>query len=319
MKIVVYYRYALVALCAIIIFLLYWKVFSDEIARETAKELFVAMVAAIVTSFLLESASRQELKETVSQQIQSDLTPLNVSVSKIQMLASEIKNDVTVIEHQIFKRVYRKHIPRAVFEQVEERILGGDFYRTNHQAIWTLKLDRNSNPSRIRATVDTKFTLHNLTDSSQKFIPRFAIDERSTGDETAKILSIAINGKNGEVAKFVKKHDQNEDESWYEYEEQIVPADGRLDLSNRFEFLRYMNDHEMWTTLYPSDGMKVRFYLPVECIREHFKVETIGNLEHSIERGETYIDVDVPKVVLPHQGLLFYWRFVPKESPIGDL
>jgi hypothetical protein len=72
----------------------------------------------------------------------------------------------------------------------------------------------------------------------------------------------------------------------------------------------------MWSTLYPSDGMKLRFFFPENCKVENFKIEPIGDLEMKVDdQNPRFTDVDILEPVLPHQGLLFYWRFIPNEEP----
>ncbi len=306
---VVPYRYALIVLCAIIFFLLYWKVFQNEIMIEISRELVIALVAAIVISFLLETASRQELKSAVQEEIKNQLVPVHA-------VATQIQSDAATIERTVFNRAFRRNIPKAVYEAIEKKILNAQFYRVNHQGVWTLTLVQQDNEWRVKANVSTKFTLSNLTAGSLKFVPRFIVDERSRiAGQTAKIISIALNGKKGRVEHFAEKPHPATGEIVYEYEEQIVAAGNTIDVSNEFEFLRYLNDHEMWSTLYPSDGMKLRFFFPENCKVENFKIEPIGDLEMKIDnQNPRFTDVDILEPVLPHQGLLFYWRFIPLEE-----
>jgi len=213
---VVPYRYALIALCAIIFFLLYWKVFDNEILKEISKELVIALVAAIVISFLLETASRQELMSAVQEEIRSELVPVHA-------VAAQIQNDATTIERTAFERAFRRNIPKAVYEAIAKKILNAQFYRVNHQGVWTLTLVQQNHEWRIKANVSTKFTLNNLTAGSLKFIPRFIIDERSKiAGQTARIIAISLNGKKGSVDSFVEKPHPATGESFYEYEEQVI-------------------------------------------------------------------------------------------------
>jgi hypothetical protein len=95
----------------------------------------------------------------------------------------------------------------------------------------------------------------------------------------------------------------------YQFQEQTVLPGQSLTVHSDYNFLRYMSDHESWTTLYPSNTMSLRVYFPSECEVEYFDVESVGDLNEVVTDGGQYHDVDISEILLPHQGLNFYWKF----------
>src|SRR5215213_3811648 len=111
------YRYIIVALLAMVVFLTYrFALPQEHIMQDISKELLIGLIAGLVIAFLLENASRQELKKTISTQITDQLRA-------IQDYASVIQKHSSTIEKEAFRRAFRKNIPRTVLDTVEKKIL----------------------------------------------------------------------------------------------------------------------------------------------------------------------------------------------------
>jgi hypothetical protein len=282
-----------------------------ELVLHLAEEAFVAGVAALLIAFLLETPSREETAEIIRKEIKDNTAPL---IS----LAAQIGSDAKEIEEKAFKRAFRRNFPRTVFAAIENQILCSKYIMRQRQAVWELKVKEIAGERRVEAEVDTSFDVINITDEAQAYEPQFNIDDRSdSSGETATISAIEINGNKEDPSKFVLTSD-----GWYEFPAQQIPKGGSVSIQMIFKFRRYMNDHELWSSAYPSESMTLRIKYPAggkpdPTRNEFFNIDIMGKLPFRRTKGPDWVNINIPGTVLPHQGILMHWRF--NRDPLPQL
>jgi hypothetical protein len=87
-----------------------------------------------------------------------------------------------------------------------------------------------------------------------------------------------------------------------------IPPGGRVRVSASWTYIKSVDDSEVWRSRWPSDGMTLCVQFPPEA-------KVTG--AHALHRQELtkrgpgaghYYEWTITDAVLPHQGMVFYWR-----------
>jgi len=297
-------RYTVAALFAVICLLVYLSGdYFNETVRKLSEELFLALCAAIVIILMIDVPSREELREDIKTEIDINLEPT------IRM-AAEIRQHALDIEENAYKTAFSGKIPRDFVNAIQTKAFKGPFLRENLRATWRFEI---KDGGRLLAQVDSSSLIKNITDSFQIYSPRFYFDQRQ-GDP--KLQKLSINGVPQDMNTVkLESGSGSEPDLVLTIPDQEVQPHGQVEILTDFTFERSCTDWELWTTLYPCRSMNLRVYYPdpTKCKKEYFKIDQLGDLFLKRHDHDTYVDVDVQDKILPDQGLMFAWRFVPTQ------
>jgi hypothetical protein len=233
----------------------------------------------------------------------------------INTTAIEIKQHAVEIEANAFKTAFSGQIPREFLNTIQSKAFKGPFLRDSIRATWRFEIESND---RLIAHVDNLSIIKNVTDTVQVYAPKLFFDERQ-GHPIIKRASI------GGVVLDIERYKLERARSFepdlvLNLPTQEIQPHSQLEVMMDFTFVRQWTDWELFTTLYPCNSMSLRFYYPdlSKCKNEYFKIDQLGDLFIKRHDHENYVDVDVQDKILPDQGLLFMWRFVPL-GPTSDV
>jgi hypothetical protein len=109
--------------------------------------------------------------------------------------------------------------------------------------------------------------------------------------------------------------EKDNNNGYYELAPIKVQERGHINVRSEFEFLRKLEDRDIWYTLYAADGMVLNIFDPDDCVRVdgEFGVAPIGDLRFKFTPSATSVAVQVLETVLPYQGLMFSWKYETKS------
>jgi hypothetical protein len=256
-------------------------------------ELGIALVIGFVISFTIEKISRREFH-------------------------AEIEKRIDVVQRQVFRATYQRNIPEGIIEEIEELVFASNFIRKNYvtsydlESVFVKNLDANDAalPSTylVRERINSSYQVENITRGERTFVLRF-YSETPPHNSLARycgLEKLEINGKRIPESKITKRQDA--DISSVSLSITLGPGEC-ISVNLMWSTFKNMEDVELLQSLLPSDGMTLRARFPrntavcgAAAIHRSPLVVTDGMTD------EGFREWRIEAAVLPHQGIIFWWR-----------
>lgn len=305
-------NYVIVALIALIFLIVRhipefaaydFKAAGIDIFDKLTDEIWIALFIAIVIGILIEKASYDNIRNAINE---TSATLLE-DARKILRATEEASQRS---QQNIFISAFRKTIPQDVFDAANKVVFETKFLRTNHQHTWRFKVVNINGVTRLAAHVTANYTISNLTGSPEQFAIRIQIERSSKPPPGQVVKFIQIDGIDQDLRRMTESPESPEDPNVvYELPPIIIDGGGRKHIKLEFQFIRKMEDREIWLSAYPEDGMELRIFDPANCRRIEFKADAIGPLEVQRTRAEDGATALIRETMLPFQGLSFSWNY----------
>jgi hypothetical protein len=194
------------------------------------------------------------------------------------------------INENILKTIYKRNIPAPIFEHVERFLLRSDFLRRNYSVDLTLERTAlEDGQVRARLTIDQRFDMWNLTDSSATYQAQSIInaDPRSAGRSagarmrfiSAEFVTYTNNGvqigtatafRGNDLLHRVKPSLDGASQVFTHHVE--VPRGGYVSVVLSHEAIQALDGADMLCCLTPADGMSITILTP----RKDFGVDVVS-------------------------------------------
>lgn len=260
------------------------------------KELAFAFLIALIISIGIEESSRRELNEAVSDHVKE-------------------------IQRNVFNSTFGRNLPKAILSEVEDLVLKADFVRSRHRAIYTLSIknirewDENLPDEKfVVAEATTSYVVRNVSGVPKNFHVRLELEKPPFDylEGYASIDSVKVRGVELTRQEIDSGDDAVEDTRNFKKFEHVIPAidpGAEVEVVSKYKEIKMLNDVEIWRSLLPSDGMTLTVSLPKEATdwgahalhREEARLRS-SSLESRVHEWS------VESGVLPHQGIVFWWR-----------
>ncbi len=270
------------------------------------KEIGFALIIGFVVAIGIEASARREFNATVDEQINA-------------------------IKQEVFRATFRRSIPPGVILEVEELVLKADFVRHAHRLVYHLSVhdasdldpkDRSLPNMRVVVfDVDMSYEVENVSLIEREYVASVDIEKspfqplkRFTALQSMRIDDRKLEGS--EFAALVAGAIDTDDSMRYEKRVKI-PAKDKLKVRGRWRTIKYIDDSEIWSSVLPSDGMTLCVQFPQEAKEMSARPLHREPLETTGMGAGKYCEWAIRKAVLPHQGIVFWWRCSDPPA-IGD-
>lgn len=257
---------------------------------ELFREFGFAFLIAFVISMAIERAAHREFNDTINLRI-------------------------TELQHAVFKAIYFHEIEPKLIAEVEETIFRAPFMRHNHHQTYHLTLisakDLDPNNPRLpdfqimKCDMTMSYEVRNISREDQDFTLKIAVEStHPVLRDYVRIHKIKINGVDAEIPK------TSDSEGFRHFERIIknIPPGGRVKITAAWQALKDPDDTEVWRSFYPSDGMTLGVHFPEQVrMRGAHALHRQEITSKEIE-GSSYAEWSIDNAVLPHQGIVFWWR-----------
>jgi hypothetical protein len=254
----------------------FWKSFPKELA--------FALIIAAVVAVTIERAARQKQRDEVNEQINQ-------------------------VKKNLFKAVYGETISNLYFEYFEKTVLKSSVFRSNLQLAVVMNKVRE-NDELIKLNITTRWTINNTSDVPYNYGYVYFVDE---GDPMISKINLLSTGGNALTAEELENVNANLSIKTTEpyrkfFKEYVIPARGKLDFISEIDVFKTKNDHMLWQTLHPSDGI-------VYSVVGLPGLKIYDDLIHS-SSSENIGSENEPKSIIrrfngpmyPGNGFIFWWR-----------
>lgn len=260
------------------------------------KELAFALLIALIISIGIEESSRRELNEAVSEHVKE-------------------------IQSNVFNSTFGRNIPRAILSEVEDLVLKADFVRSRHRAIYTLSIknirdwdEKLPNEKFVIAEATTSHVVRNVSGVPKDFKVRLELEKPPFEylENYTFIDSVKVGGIELTRQEIDSGDDAVEDTRNFKKFEHIIAAiapGADVEVVSKYREVKMLNDVEIWRSLLPSDGMTLTVSLPKEATNwgAHALHREEARLRSSSLESRVH-EWSVESGVLPHQGIVFWWR-----------
>ena len=265
---------------------------ENGLLRFLSKELGMALVIAIVLVFTIEKVTRRQHGQAADR------------------LMAEINKD-------IFRSVYKRYIPPAVFDEVEKCLLTKNVFRKRYQLCYTLRKLRDqefdgiegiSKEEHLALELYSSYVLENTTDTEQVETIGFAIEipNEPALKSLTKIKSFKIDDEERVTNPKTFDDDCTAQELYVEFEVEI-PARGKRNISMEGFTVKRSIDGDSWASRIPSNGVQISVVAPencmVDCKANHSEKLVWKNTSSS---GPTIWQLD--HGIFPHQSVTIWWN-----------
>ena len=295
---------------------------SPKTYAEFFKDIGFAAVIAFMVSFAVERAARREFADLIRLRIE-EFTDL-VHRHRGDFTAN-VHEQINSIKTEMFRATFGRSFTREYISEIERVIFGANFLRHRHRQIYTLKFlrtaDLDPDPrdaalpdiALMRCEVSMSYEVENIANTPQDFSVRLELEKPTFKPliQFVRIRRVAINDKDmlpDQLQCADRDCPDTEDFRCFEHVVKDVPPGGQVRVQANWEFLKDANDVELWRSIYPSDGMTLGVNFPNEVKAKgahaaHRVILTTKEVE-----GMNYYEWSIDKPVLPHQGIVFWWR-----------
>jgi len=287
-----------------------FKIAGLDIFDKLTDALWVAVFISLLIGHLIEQASYEKIKHTIRDMSMHIESAIHDALEHGRNIL-RANDDATVRSQQnIFVAAFRKTIPQDVFDAANKVIFGTKFYRTNHQHSWRFKVLQIDGLTRLAVNVTASYTILNLTGTPEDFAIHIQFERSNKPPNSPVVKFIEIDGKHQDLSKMKESPEVAGDPNVvYEVPSIVIPGDGRVHIKLEFQFIRKLEDREIWLSAYPEDGMELRIYDPDNCRRIEFKADAIGPLAVQTTQSEDGVTALIRETMLPFQGLSFSWEY----------
>lgn len=260
------------------------------------KELSFALLIALIISVGIEESSRKELNEAVS-------------------------NHVKEIQNNVFNSTFGRNIPKEILSEMEDLVLKADFVRSRHRATYNLSIknvkewDPNLRDYKIIvAEATTSYFVRNVSGVTKSFVVKIELEKppfdelkKYTSIDSVKIRGIELSSKEIEDGDAIAP--DTEDFKKFEHTIENIAPGAEVEVVSKYKEIKMLNDVEIWRSLLPSDGMTLTLSLPKEATKwsAHALHREEARLRSSSKESGVH-EWAVESGVLPHQGIVFWWR-----------
>jgi hypothetical protein len=332
MDTIVKYKWAILA-CVGLIFLIlthmsqllhidkeYFSLIED-IGHKFSDEIWIAVFISIIIAFVLEKAAHDKVNNIITTALRDEVTIMDKILQRVlsdnNRILKDTEKSIERSQESVLIAAFRKSIPRNVFDAVNRMVFARKFYRNNTQSTWRFRLDEISGEPRLIVHVSISYALINLTGTDEEYKIRHEIERSSIPPGGRPITLIQVNGEKQNLDSLKPlQAEKDNDIVCYELNAPIkVPGRGHINVRREFEFVRKLEDRDIWYTLYAADGMVLNIFDPDDCVRVdgEFRVAPIGDIRFIVTHSATSVTTEVLETVLPYQGLMFSWKYQTKS------
>jgi hypothetical protein len=262
------------------------------------REFGFACIIAFVISMAIERVARREFSETINQRLLD-------------------------VQKAVFRAIYFRDLTPQLVSEVETLIFNADFMRHNHRQAYTLSLTnaRELDPTNplvpdypiMQCDVTMSYEVRNISREEKDFLVRIELEKAYPEflNKFVRIKGVKINGVDMlrvEIDKCDTDCPDTEDFRCFEKIVRNIQPGDRVKVNAVWQVLKDPDDSEVWRSIYPSDGMTLGVNFP-KAVRLkgahalHRQIISSKGIE-----GASYYEWSIEKAVLPHQGIVFWWR-----------
>jgi hypothetical protein len=270
-------------------------------------EVAYALVIALAISVGIEAASRRELESTVRSELeQHAATLLDIN--------AQLTKTVEAVGHDVYHAIFKRRIPEAILDEIELGILRSDFARTDHNAVYHLNIISASQlhskvlcPHVMSIKAWTTYKVKNIAHATRDYPIRIFLDKTGS-QELSKYIEVRQVKVNGEIIPAsLADVEETEKHKRYLFQVKAVPPGNEIEVESNIEYIKYVDDYELWTSAIASDGMKLAIHFPSEV--KQWDVFSIHRCPlKTLTKHATFGSFEIEHAVLPHQGMAIWWR-----------
>lgn len=260
-------------------------------------ELGFAFIIALVISIGIEAYARSQHNKLVEKQM------------------GDLKRDV-------LRESLGVVVSKNIFEEVKDLVLLSPFERSGHRSEYDLKVIEHNESKYMLCYVTTYYRVINRTNLSQDFPISCYIDKPAVPDldGRVRVQSVFVDGKKINENELMNGDQAEPDTVTFKrFKHNILIESGDdADITISYTMVKELNDTEVWKSIYPGDGMTlcVRFPNEVKVLDAHSLHRLpVKKIAEVIEAGSYTWTIDKP--ILPHQGIVFWWRCYTGCEEIG--
>lgn len=211
----------------------------------------------------------------------------------------------------VFRAIYKRFIPEAVFKEIEDSLLSAHVFRTKHEIQYSIKKFPNrEHQHHVLCEAVSSYTLKNMTGSvvKQHIVMQLERPVKPELDEFCKVTAVRIGKKKLDEATI-----KNQTKTLYDRfnfsQEVEIPPNGSVEIQCESTLVKYKLDNESWVLKHPSDGVS----LTLEVIDPELKLDLYASARHSKDL-ELRLDKDTRKKwelnhgTFPHQSVVMWWK-----------
>lgn len=251
------------------------------------KEIGMAMVIAIMLVYSIELVTRK----------------------RHDLAAEKWQNEAN---KNVFRSIYKRYIPEAVFAEVESCLLNSKVYRDDYTINYTLRdmeeheLKMASNDHFI-AEVKSRYTLINTTDSDIKHLVTVNLDVPNEDDFVKFTTITSVKADNVELLKACPIVTDVDGKCLFQ-SEIIVSAGGQKEIIMQGQTAKRKIDSEVWSSRLPSTGLDIFITSPAGV---EVKCNANNSSKIIMNEARNFSNVEVWELkngIFPYQSVIMWWN-----------
>jgi hypothetical protein len=267
------------------------------------RDLAVAFIIAIAVGIAIEATARDELQQRMEDGIEAFR---RVADSKLDEIARDVFSGVLV-------RRYPEPLGQAISSEIEALVLRSDFIRLDHSSVFRMKVieiqTNDSSPAKkrvVEVAATITYEVLNIAHRARDYEISVLLEDPSVGPIVKKPMTI----KEIKVDNVPLQIDVLEDTEGvlrFRHCLKDIASGQKRKVSISFTMIKGLDDYEIWTSIVPSDGMRLIVYFPRELnARGAFEIhrEALDAQWNGMESA----DLRLRGPVLPEQGMVLWWR-----------
>jgi len=219
------------------------------------------------------------------------------------------------INTDIFRAIYKRRIPEAVFVEFERLLLTTNVYRTHLEVIYTLQpLDDGvaTNPEKggdfLRCSIQSTFELRNLTENDIWHPIYLFLDAPpdSRFADRCGIGQVKVDGTLLSPETIAQHLKMTEGGSRFNYRVGI-PAGKSVRIATTVNSVKPVINTEVWISSYPSDGLILTVTTIGVALDVSARAAHTQRLDREIDNAVTK-RWTLRRGLLPSQSVYFWWK-----------
>ncbi|MEQ8815573.1 hypothetical protein [Thalassobaculum sp.] len=260
------------------------------------KELFFALVIACVVSVGIEATAKKELN-------------------------NEISENLRRIQENVLAATFGKQIPSELFSETRDLVLKADFVRTRHRAQYVLSVVNlkdlkitSYDLKMIKMVVIVYSTVKNVSGTKKDYDVRLEVEKAPFIELEPLTVIKRIQIGETELGKgSIRFADASErDTDMYKKLHHTVSSiepGSEINIVTEINSFKFMTDTEVWRSLYPGLNMDLEVQFPPEILKVGASaLHRTGARSVLTDSASGRYNWQIDQPVLPHQGMLFWWR-----------
>lgn len=233
------------------------------------------------------------------------------SKNRHEIWADEVTRKINT---DVIGAIYGQQFPAAIREEVRKNFLEQRIHREDLNVTYAFAPLEGS-ADRLLLTEQSSFKFVNSSDHDVT-LPLRAYVECPIEEELrlqCRILSTSINGVPLLPQELMGTFSADGMELTWQ-KEIVVPAGGSKEISSSCQTIKYARDVEIWSTLYPSDGITLNVSLDVR-LNVFAKCVNSGTLKQEVDQKH-FKRWKLDNGMFPGQSLTFWWS--PVDIPPAE-